>query len=592
MDISTSYNNTVTNTQTTNTTQQVNAQQTQATAQQAQSTQQAQVPTLPQDTQQASISTNAALSELLSSYGVKVTEENKRVLELLFEHSYPLDKESFTKLSRALLLAGNDEKLALYMLDAEIRLSTTNAAVIKDFAQGNVNLASRLTELAEMIDALPDSPLKRQLLELLDTAPRQIGVQTQNSTQPQSTPSVPIQSGAPLQDVTQPQTSTQPQGTAQTQNETLTTNQPQSGAQSQTVPQANANVGSETQSGNLTVSPSSATQPTHSTQTTQSAQPNTNLAQNTSPQPVPTELNTTQVSGSPTSATPPPQVANPQQSTSSPSAFATTQAPGADINPTNSDVTRSFTSASARDMVSRFFVDPKQNTLKEVEDVYNNLRVVLKEVSTVVEKHTQATNNQITNNASNNNPTSNSLAATINTASSGVIQQSAEQSAQLQRLSSSVNNLLNQTEFVAQLKHDMYLQIPIASENRSMNSDLFVFKDKRHKQKKGAGASTALIALDTLNLGRLEVYVQKNGKSVDLRFALDTPPTEKRVRAHIDKLENLLGEYGYSLGHYNFADIGERFSITSGTPESADGHVHDPSKEALSKDKIVLDLKV
>ncbi len=573
MDISTSYNSTVT---------QVNAQQMQSSqqtqgSQQAQGTQQAQgaqqAPTLPQDTQQvqASVSANAALSELLSSYGMKVTEENMHVLELLFEHSYPLDKESFTKLSRALLLAGNDEKLALYMLDAEIRLNTTNATVLKEFAQGNVNLANRLTELAEMIDALPDSPLKQKLLELLDSATRQISAQTQNNAQQQNSiqpQSTPLQSGAQPQDVTQPLPVTQPLGTTVPQTRPQTTLLTQSMSQSQEVPTQSA------------ILPSS--QPGNSAQATQPAQANANGAQ----------LSNTQASGPITSTTQSSQAPNPQQLTSTPSSSNTAQVPRPDITPVISDELRGPAPVSARDILSRFFVDPKQNTLKEVEDIYNNLRAVLKEASTVIEKHAQAANNRISDSPANNNPTASNISANVTAATSGSIQQSAEQSSQLQRLSSSVNNLLNQTEFVAQLKHDMYLQIPIASENRSMNSDLFVFKDKRHKQKKGAGASTALIALDTLNLGRLEVFVQKNGKSVDLRFALDTPPTEKRVRAHIDQLENLLGEYGYTLGHYNFADIGERFSITSGTPNSTDGQVHDPSRETLSKDKIVLDLKV
>lgn len=100
---------------------------------------------------------------------------------------------------------------------------------------------------------------------------------------------------------------------------------------------------------------------------------------------------------------------------------------------------------------------------------------------------------------------------------------------------------INQTiNFSQSLHNAVYIPLPLVVQEQKVNAELFVFKDGKNKNKKTKGVTSALIGLDTLGLGRIETYIQKNGNNISLQFRLDQDRTSKIIKQNINKLTDTL----------------------------------------------------
>lgn len=120
-------------------------------------------------------------------------------------------------------------------------------------------------------------------------------------------------------------------------------------------------------------------------------------------------------------------------------------------------------------------------------------------------------------------------------------------------------------EFVAQAKNTLFAHLPLAMAEGEAGAELYVFRDKKRREDAGNTAS-ALIALDTLNLGRFEVYVRKQDKQVDCQFRLRDEDVERLVRAHAPELSALLARRAFRLQGCSFRRLDEPFTLLSAEP--------------------------
>lgn len=136
-------------------------------------------------------------------------------------------------------------------------------------------------------------------------------------------------------------------------------------------------------------------------------------------------------------------------------------------------------------------------------------------------------------------------------------------------------------DFTSNLKNALLVQLPINLNNNNINSEIFVFKDKTKKKSKTEKTS-ALIALDTLNLGRFETYIQKNDRNITCQFRLKDKEVEKLVKANLEKLNNKLKHLNYSINNIYFKTLEEDFTILNKEPV-----LEDPPKNKNSCDKVM-----
>ena len=102
-------------------------------------------------------------------------------------------------------------------------------------------------------------------------------------------------------------------------------------------------------------------------------------------------------------------------------------------------------------------------------------------------------------------------------------------------------NQINQTlHFSQSFQNAIYIPLPLVVHDQKLNGELFVFKDGKNKNKAKNNATSALIGLDTANLGRIETYIQKNGTKVSLQFRLGEERTERLLKQNINKLTAVL----------------------------------------------------
>ncbi len=111
-----------------------------------------------------------------------------------------------------------------------------------------------------------------------------------------------------------------------------------------------------------------------------------------------------------------------------------------------------------------------------------------------------------------------------------------------------------------------YFQMPLLLNNGQPKTELFVFSQKSSKKilKK---SNSALLALDTLNLGHLETYVVKDEKQVTCNFKVERPEIKSKISGEISRLRELLNKQGYTLSAFEFTlGDGDSFKITDDEP--------------------------
>lgn len=148
-----------------------------------------------------------------------------------------------------------------------------------------------------------------------------------------------------------------------------------------------------------------------------------------------------------------------------------------------------------------------------------------------------------------------------------------------------LTNVSEKLNFANDLKTVNYFNMPINMNNQDTSLTVNVFKESKNR-KKGRDSVSALISLNTDNLGIFETYLQKNKSFVDIQFRLESETIENKVRQNIMSLDTLLKSSGFSLQNISFVQIGDKFSVLD--DEECIEENRNFSKEP---DRIVLDIR-
>lgn len=128
-----------------------------------------------------------------------------------------------------------------------------------------------------------------------------------------------------------------------------------------------------------------------------------------------------------------------------------------------------------------------------------------------------------------------------------------------------INNFKENIEFLNEIKTCVYIPIPIHTSKGPMEGELYVFGEKA-KKKKGKAIS-ALIALNTLNIGRVEAYIQKSGKNINIQFRMNHRNGMELLKKNTGLLGNLLKESGYTITALDVIEMEKAFNITDREPD-------------------------
>ncbi|MDR1533001.1 MAG: flagellar hook-length control protein FliK [Clostridiales bacterium] len=113
------------------------------------------------------------IKEALANLFLPVTEENIALAKALIENNLPLTKEMlekalFIKYSAGAGISGTlDMDKILFLIKEGFPLSADSAAALNRALEGGFALKGNLAALAELLTQLPDTPLKRGILEAL-----------------------------------------------------------------------------------------------------------------------------------------------------------------------------------------------------------------------------------------------------------------------------------------------------------------------------------------------------------------------------------------------------------------------------------------
>lgn len=132
-------------------------------------------------------------------------------------------------------------------------------------------------------------------------------------------------------------------------------------------------------------------------------------------------------------------------------------------------------------------------------------------------------------------------------------------------LEKEVSKLKDKMIFGNELKNSILIQIPFTLNNKTTNGELIVFKDKRRKGE-NSKKSSALISLDTINLGVFEAYLIKDKNKVDIQFRFVNDFVVGLVKNNLSQLNNMLGSKGIHINSITYKKIDEAFSPINEEP--------------------------
>lgn len=118
--------------------------------------------------------------------------------------------------------------------------------------------------------------------------------------------------------------------------------------------------------------------------------------------------------------------------------------------------------------------------------------------------------------------------------------------------------------FMQEIKSCIYVPIPFVHHNMQREGELYVFN--RKNRKKDTAFVSALLALNTANIGRVEAYIEKQEKSLTIKFMLEKESTRVMMAKSTGLLTVLLKKYGYILKGLTFTEIETPFSVISKEP--------------------------
>uniref|UniRef100_UPI002942AE74 flagellar hook-length control protein FliK n=1 Tax=uncultured Tyzzerella sp. TaxID=2321398 RepID=UPI002942AE74 len=131
-----------------------------------------------------------------------------------------------------------------------------------------------------------------------------------------------------------------------------------------------------------------------------------------------------------------------------------------------------------------------------------------------------------------------------------------------------LDNLNKNIDFMNNLKSTVFLQIPLNINNFSTTAELIVFSNKKNKNTASKNNSgSALLSLNLLYLGKLEVFINKINNDISCQFRLENDNTQFLVKDNIDLLSNYLINKNLNLKDVTFKSLDESFSLVNITPK-------------------------
>lgn len=128
-----------------------------------------------------------------------------------------------------------------------------------------------------------------------------------------------------------------------------------------------------------------------------------------------------------------------------------------------------------------------------------------------------------------------------------------------------INNITNTNDFAAQIKNMHFVQMPVTINNTTVNAELYVFNNKRGKNKV-SNSTSALISLNLAFLGHFEAYIQNVNRKITCQFRIESKHVQSLIEKNINSLSNGLKQYNYSLNQISFKKTDETFSILNAEP--------------------------
>jgi hypothetical protein len=116
-----------------------------------------------------------------------------------------------------------------------------------------------------------------------------------------------------------------------------------------------------------------------------------------------------------------------------------------------------------------------------------------------------------------------------------------------QQFNQNSQNMRQNMNFMEQLNNQMiYAQLPLKLSNQNVNSELYVYADKRKLLEKKDGISV-MLHLDMDHLGMTDIKVTLTGSNVNARFYLNDQQSVDIVADNMEELADQLRERGFTL---------------------------------------------
>ncbi len=114
-------------------------------------------------------------------------------------------------------------------------------------------------------------------------------------------------------------------------------------------------------------------------------------------------------------------------------------------------------------------------------------------------------------------------------------------------MSQTAKSMQQRIDFMQNLNNMFaYAQLPVKLDNNQMNSDLYVYMNKRNIKNTKEEVS-ALLHLDMDHLGATDVHVSLHGTNVHTRFYVEDEISAKIIDEHMTMLEKAINENGFNL---------------------------------------------
>lgn len=117
-------------------------------------------------------------------------------------------------------------------------------------------------------------------------------------------------------------------------------------------------------------------------------------------------------------------------------------------------------------------------------------------------------------------------------------------------------------EFMSDLNQKYnFIQLPMMLNDRLMNGELYVFNNKR-QVKNDKASITALIRLDLLNLGHLDIYVSKKEQNLTIHFYTESQEKNILIDQKLHTIHNQLTNQGFKVQGISTKKKEKDFDVT------------------------------